>query len=58
MESDKAEGEGREFALLWLSGMASWSVPIEEEITLPHLGCLKRTSSAALWPCLEEQGLF
>lgn len=36
METDKAEGEGREFALLCLSGMASWSVPIVEEITLPH----------------------
>lgn len=34
METDKAAAEGREFALLWLLGMAS--VPIVEEITLPH----------------------
>lgn len=34
METDKAEAKGREFALLWLLGMAS--VPIVEEITLPH----------------------
>lgn len=58
MKTDRVEGEGREFALLWLLGMASWSVPIVEEITLPHYGCLKRTSSAALWPALEERGLF